>query len=206
MRVTNETNYQTSQLRKLALFIAKRERLLTDIGRGNLRIKFVDRGTRAWRGSTVNPGSVQVGVLSEGGVLVKEELARAIAWAIGVSVGLKNKDMNGLSKYWPGQDSIDYYSLVVDAFPIAVKPPVAKPVKAAPSIELKRKRLQVQAIVYKNKLAQWERQLDRSMAKIKEYRKRWAMAEKALLELNVQVLETVEDAKPGIGRKFRAVN
>lgn len=211
MRVINETNWRTDQLKKLAMEVAYRESSLFIEGRKNLKITFrSNKSTRVLRGYSAVPGWVRIkipkipdyvpGVEWTMALERRIKLAQTLTWAIGIAVGLRGKDMNGLPKYSfdPNYRGFDW----VDKFPIEQKVPTPKFEKEVTKVnsELERRRKEVE--VARNRVEQWEKRSVACFTKILSWRREVKRAEKKLAEVQTTVVLEPE-GKPTNGRKFR---
>src|ERR1019366_954782 len=98
MRVINETNWRTDQLKKLAMEVAYRESSLSTDGRKGLKIKFGFESTKVFRGNQRLPGSIRIkvprttkfysptGYAALMGFEARVELAQTLTWVIGIAV------------------------------------------------------------------------------------------------------------------------
>lgn len=218
MRVTNETNWRTDQLKKLAMEVAYRESSLSTEGRKRVKIKFHSGSTRALRGTSTYPGWIRVKVPS---LKLSEEdnvpgiqwrldspamvrLAQNLTCGIGVAVGLRGKDMSGLPKYNFSPENIGLWDWV-KRFPVEQKVPTPKFEKEV-TVETKMnsERLERQKEVRRAeaRVYFWERTLQRSMEQLTDWKKRLKRAEKKLTEVQTTVILEPE-GKIMTGRKFR---
>ena len=203
MRVSNETNWRTDQLKKLAMEVAYNELSLTTEGRKNLKIKFHHKGTVAFRGTPEWPGGIRI-KLDKDSVL-KQSLAQKIAWGIGVAVGLRARDLKGLTKYsWLPKDYMPCYQWA-NKFPIALKPPKpeeSEEVTAEKKQTTERAGRMSDVTWAMGRVERWERILNNAMTKLMAWKKELKRAERKLAEVQTTViLESV--GKPTYGRKFR---
>ncbi len=213
MRVFNETNWRTDQLKKLAMEVAKRESSLSTEGRKNLKIEFGSRPSRVWPRSYLSGSKVRIKVprplveYEPMGFECRVGITQILTWAIGIWVGLRGKDMNGLSKYCFGS-GLDRNGNIsswdwVQEFPVGQKEPKAKKeVTAEMMATTERMRTTYEVRQTQKKLDYWNRRMMLSMTMVRKLQGVLKRAEKKLAEVQTTLILEPE-GKPMNSRKFR---
>ena len=211
MRVYNETGWSTSQLKRLALEVAGRESSLTKVGRARMSVRFWSKASQVYRGMPASPGLVRVKVSSpiipgeEMVVNRKIELAQTLTWGIGVAVGLRAKDMDGLSKYTFDLNNNTGMWNWVQNFPIAPKEPRLKLEKEV-TVEKESSRIvdrRMEVEMATKRLAFWQKRMEMDFYKMKKWQNALKRAEKRLAEVQQTVVLETASSTPKNGRKFR---
>jgi hypothetical protein len=179
MRVTNETKWSTADLKKLAMEVAYRETALTTEGRKNLKIEFWHGSTGAWRRSPNRPGRIRIKlprplVADEPlGFEARVALTQTLSWGIGAAIGMRQREMAGLTKYTFGlsAESFTFWEWVRD-FPITQKPvkkvdPFFFPEQSVKSAQMSVERWERKLKLAMTKLGMWKRELKKRENKLR---------------------------------------